>query len=106
MVEKPVYCTHCRNIFEYDTDTAEAGRFRYILVCPKCGKQNKVLREEYKIMIESAGVLLGAFLGLYFLLHGSFYISVLSALIVGLFIGLTLYYFRVHRLKRDINNGS
>ncbi len=51
MVEKPVYCVHCRHAFEYDTERAKAGRYRYVLVRPECGKKNKVLGEEYKIMI-------------------------------------------------------
>ncbi len=90
-------------MFEYGTDTAEAGGVWRILICPDCGKPNKLMREEYKIIIESAGLLLGAFLGLYFLLHSSLYLSIISALIVGLFNGLTSYYLRIYRLKKSIN---
>ncbi len=106
MVEKPAYCMHCRHIFEYDTATAECGRFRYALKCPNCGRQNRVLKEEYEIFIHSAGIFLGIFLGWYFLFHSSFAASLISALAIGTFSGLASYYFRVSRSKRARKNGS
>lgn len=105
MVEKPVYCIRCRHAFEYDTDKAKADRFRYILACPKCGKVNKRLREEYSILLESAGILLGGFLVFYFLFHSPFYYSILFALAMALLNGLTMYYFRVGRFKKSSNSG-
>jgi hypothetical protein len=104
MVEKPAYCIHCRYAFEYDTDRAKAGRFRYILVCPKCGKENRVLKAEYGILLESTGILLGAFLGFYFLLRSPFYDSIIWALAMALVNMLVMYYIRVVRFKRSTNS--
>jgi hypothetical protein len=88
-------------MFDYDTRTAEAGRFRYILTCPNCGKENRVLKTEYMIVLESAGMFLGIFLGWYFLLHDPLYQSLLAALVIGIGTGLASYYLRVYRPGRS-----
>ncbi|HTY91033.1 MAG TPA: hypothetical protein VMC84_07650 [Methanocella sp.] len=106
MVEKPVYCSHCRHVLEYDTRTAKADRFQYILACPKCGKGNRRLKSEYGILLESAGVFLGIFLASYFLLHESLNPSILTALVVGILLGITRYYTRVLRPARAGNGGA
>lgn len=101
MVEKPVYCTGCRHAFEYDPRTAKADRFRYILVCPECGKENRRLKDGYVIVIESAGMFLGIFLGWYFILHDALYPSLFAALFMGIASGLASYYFRIYRPERE-----
>lgn len=100
-MEKPIYCTHCRHAYEYDTDKAKSDRFHYIVVCPKCGKINKRLKEEYNIMLESAGIFLAAFLLFYFFFHSALSHSVLIALFWAIFNALTMYYMRVGRFKKS-----
>ncbi len=101
MVEKPIYCMHCRHAFEYDTDKAKSDRFRYVVVCPECGHINKRLKEEYSIMLESAGLFLGTFLAFYFFFHSMFSHSIVFGLVWALIHALTAYYMRVVRFKRS-----
>jgi len=95
MVTKPAHCIHCGHAFEYDTHTAKSGKFRYILVCPKCGKENRPLKEAPGVALEAAGAFLGIFLVSYFLFHESPFPSIIYAIAVAAAAGLAGYQFRV-----------